>query len=127
MDDRVAPPPDDTIEVSALDLSFAIPVRATREQIRRLGEWMDEVTNAPYNQPVAGVHWVSGHGSRPKWSRYDAMMLGKAPDSDAPETGEPEFDNSVYQIATTYRPFTNESELCGSERSVRGVRVDTAM
>jgi hypothetical protein len=76
----------------------------------RLGEWMDEVTNALYNQPKQGVHWVASHGSRPKWSRHDAMVLGKTPDPDAPEYGEPDFDNSIYQVETSARSFASEAE-----------------
>lgn len=69
-----------------------------------------EVVGANNNQPDGGIHWVSGYGSKPRWSRADAAFLGKSTDPDAPETGEPTFDDEVYHVETTARDYVSEKE-----------------
>jgi hypothetical protein len=47
--------------------------------------------------------WPSGAGYRPQWSMVDSLFLGRAPDANAPPSGEPTFDETVYQIDCTCR------------------------
>lgn len=49
------------------------------------------------------VMWPAGVGSRPNWSAADAAFLGHAPTPGAPESGEPTFDDSVFQISCSER------------------------
>lgn len=111
-DDRCAPPPDDecTQVLSAIEVSFAIPVYVTSEQLHRLHVLIHEITDAPCNTPKAGVHWPSGYGSKPQWSRVDAAMLGVPAAPDAPFSGEPTFDDGTYFIETSARAFVSEKE-----------------
>lgn len=109
-DERLAPPPDDRSPIRAIEIGFGIPVWLDRDQERRLHQLITEITDSPWNAPADGVHWLSGHGSRPKWSRADAAFLGTEADPDAPESGEPTFDDAVLHMETTAREFVSEKE-----------------
>lgn len=109
-DERCAEFPEDGSTMHRLEVDFATPVFMTHDQDRRLHRLLTEVVQAPYNQPKDGIHWVSGYGSKPRWSQTDAAFLGKPADPQAPETGEPAFDDNVYAIETTARGFVSEKE-----------------
>lgn len=109
-DEHAAPP------ISSIEAEFSIPTILTRKQERRLVQLLDEIVNEPWNTPVEGVHWMSGGGSKPLWSRTDAMFLGKPIDPNAPESGEPSFDISVWHLESSARGFANERER---ERELR--------
>jgi hypothetical protein len=94
--------------ISRIEIDFALPVDLTQDQQRRLGSPLDEIVAA--HQPEDGIHWVSGYGSKPRWSKADAAFLGKTADENAPETGEPAFDDSIYHIETTERGFVSDKE-----------------
>ena len=49
------------------------------------------------------IMWPSSQGARPNWSKQDAAFLGKSTSEDAPDDGEPTFDDSVWQIECTCR------------------------
>jgi len=101
--DRKQQPPDDCPPSEAIEIVFAIPVYLTRGQNSRLHALLDEIVKAPWNQVNGHVHWVSGYGCKPKWSKADCAFLGKPVDPDAPDSGEPTFDDTVYQIETSIR------------------------
>ena len=107
--DRCAEPPDCS-PICRIEVDFGIPVVLSDEHQRKLNELIRSITDAPWNAPKNGVHWASGYGSRPKWSRSDAAFLGVAADPDAPDSGEPEFDDSILHIETTCRAFVSEKE-----------------
>ncbi len=101
-------PPDNSTEVSRIEIEFGIPVHVTAAQQRRLGEIIEEITGQPWNVPVDGVHWLAGVGSKPKFSYNDALFLGKVPEHDAPE--ETGFDDEVLHFETHARAFVNDKE-----------------
>jgi hypothetical protein len=103
-------PDDDAFEVSAFEVSFAIPSVITQEHSRRFAELVSDIVDAPWNQPKNGVHWPSGCGSKPQWSQADQRVLGMPVDPNAPESGEPDFDDSVYFIETCAREFVSDEE-----------------
>ena len=115
MSDRCAPPGADDLPVRAIEVDFAIPVYVTLDQRRRLDDLLHEIASAPANQPVEGVHWVSGCGSKPRWSQTDARLLGKDVDPAAPVAGEPTFDDEVLHFETTARPFVSDDERASVE------------
>jgi hypothetical protein len=110
MSDRLSSPPDDRTPIRAIEVSFSIPVWLNSDQEKRLHGLIDEITDSPWNTPVDGVHWLSGYGSRPHWSKADAAFLGREADPAAPESGEPTFDESVLHMETTAREFVSEQE-----------------
>ncbi|MCK5611081.1 hypothetical protein KAR91_54915 [Candidatus Pacearchaeota archaeon] len=103
---RQSDPPDDRGPIRALEVEFAIPVYLSREQERTLQHLLDDIVNAPYNQPEGQVHWVSGYGSKPHWSQQDAQFLGKPSNPNSPESGEPTFDDSVFHIESAVKDKT---------------------
>lgn len=107
---RRAEPPDDRSPIVRLEVDFAIPVHLSEDQERRLHDLLDEIVDSPWNQLTGWVHWLSGSGAKTNWSQADAAFLGIPADPDAPETGEPTLDYSVYHFETTARPFVSEAE-----------------
>lgn len=87
--------------IRSIEVGFAVPVELTREQERRLAELVSEIARA--NTPEGHVHWLFGIGARPQFSQADARFLGKPIDTDAPERGEPTFDDSVLSLETSCR------------------------
>lgn len=100
---RKAPPGEDDLKVERIEVEFAIPIFMTMDQQGRLADLIEEIARAPKNTPENGVHWQSGGGSKPQWSRFDAAFLGKRPAPDAPATGEPTFDDAVLYFETSAR------------------------
>lgn len=109
--ERCSPcPDDDAIRMEEFRVSFAIPVLITQKQNGRLVELIADIIDSPWNQPLEGVHWPSGFGSLPKWSQVAQMVLGLKIDPKAPPTGDPSYDDTVYQIETCAREFVSEKE-----------------
>ncbi len=87
--------------VSRIEIDFQLPVELTDKEM----QWLDKFTRqiCDRHQPEGWVYWPSGYGSRPNFSQVDSMFLGKPVDPDAPVSGEPTFDHSVYCISTCAR------------------------
>jgi hypothetical protein len=104
-------------KVSRLEVEFAIPVEVTDKQYQKLAALVSEICDA--NVPEGCVHWASGFGSKPHFSQADAIFLGKRVEPDAPDTGEPTFDDDVFYIETCCRTAYPE-ELERMARKVAG-------
>jgi hypothetical protein len=116
-ENRLAACPDpDASELASIEVEFALTVLMTQDQQRRLLELIDEITDAPWNMPAEGVHWIAGVGTKTHWSRVDSAMLGKAPESGAPLSGEPTYDDSVFHVETCARAFVSDKER---ERTIK--------
>lgn len=87
--------------IRTIEVSFAVPVELTSEQYRALAKLVDDVARA--HAPEGCVHWLFGQGSKPQWSQADSALLGKPVDPNAPERGEPTFDDSVLYLETSCR------------------------
>lgn len=87
--------------IVAIEVGFAIPVTLSDDQERRLADLVEEIARA--NQPEGHVHWLCGTGSKPQLSQADSRFMGKPIDHNAPESGEPTFDNSVLCFETFCR------------------------
>lgn len=125
--DREAPFPEEgAAELRGIEVKFAIPVKMTQEQQKRLLSLISEVIGRPWNLPKNGLHWVSSMGSKVKWSRIDALLLGEVPAHDAPRIGDPENDDGVLCITSTARPFNDNKERVQTlfNRSSPGLCVD---
>lgn len=92
---RQAEPADDDCRVERIEIEFAIPTYITQEQQHKLNRLLESICRAPVNTPVGGVHWLAGWGSKPIWSQTDARIFGWTTSPDAPESGEPTFDDTV--------------------------------
>lgn len=101
--------PDGSV-LARIEIDFAVPIVLTQDHQRRLLTLIDEIIDAPINQPKEGLHWMSGVGSKPHWSRADCAVLSKTPEADAPATGEPTFDDSILHIESCARSFGSDRE-----------------
>lgn len=104
-DDRCAPPSDeDAVELTKIEVDFAIPVFMSQAQQRKLLDLLAEIVRAPENQIKDGVHWVASVGARPNFSVVDAALLGVEPGPNAPPDGEePTYDDEVFHVGTSVR------------------------
>lgn len=111
---RLDEPGEDDCVVERIEMDFAIPVYLTHRHQRMLHDLAGEICDYPPNIPLAGVHWPSGYGSKPRWSKADVRFLGKDAkqiDPDAPESGEPTFDdNHILFLETSARGFVSDEE-----------------
>ena len=87
--------------ISRIEVDFAVPVEVTDEEYMQLSHLVQQI--AKHNTPGGCVHWAAGFGSKPKFSQSDSIFLGKPVDKDAPQNGEPTFDDSVFYIETCCR------------------------
>ncbi len=87
------PDPDASL-LRAMEFSFALPIYLTQDQQRRLHELLAEIVDAPWNEPVEGVHWLAEWGSKPHWQ----------------EPKEPTFDDEVLTGASCARQFVADTE-----------------
>lgn len=108
--DRMEEPVESSIKVERIEVNFDIPVYIRQEQQRALTTLLDEIARDALNQPKEGVHWLSGMGSKPNFSKRDAAFLGVDAAEDAPDEGEPTFDDTVFECHTTARAFLSEKE-----------------
>lgn len=93
--ERLAECPDnDAVEIRAIEIAFAIPVRMTERQQRHIYDAVRCIVGSPWNQFKDGVHWVAEGGSKPDWS----------------VPGKPSFDDSVFCLGTASRAFLSEEE-----------------
>lgn len=98
---RLGEHPEDDVRVQRIEIEFAIPVYIPQGALRELDGLLSSVIRMKQNQLEGHAHWISGYGSKPLWSQADARFLGKTPADDAPASGEPSFDDSVYHIETS--------------------------
>lgn len=103
-------PDADAMEIRAIEISFAVPVQVTQRQQKLIHDMVSDIVDAPWNQFEDGVHWPAGSGSKPQWSKADAAFLGKRTNPNAPDSGEPTFDDSVFTIESDARGFVSEEE-----------------
>lgn len=107
---RAECPDEDATLMHSIEVDFAIPVLMTQDQQRRLLAILNEIIDSPWNEPVEGVHWMAGVGSKMRWSRHDAALLGKPAEPGAPESGPPTYDDSVYHVESCARAFGSDEE-----------------
>ncbi len=84
-----------------IEIDFAVPVELSSSDCGDLADIAQRIAKA--NVPEGHVHWCFGQGSKPIWSKADAVFLGKTPDANAPDQGEPGFDDDVFYIETACR------------------------
>jgi hypothetical protein len=87
--------------IHKIEIEFALPVELTDAEERELCDMAQTI--AKRHQPEGTLHWQSGVGQKPVFSQADARFLGKRVDPNAPESGEPGFDESIFYIETSAR------------------------
>ena len=87
--------------ISRIEVNFAIPVELTENEERQICDIVQAAAKRTETDEI--VHWQSDIGSKPHFSKADGRFLRVEVDDDAPETGEPTWDDSVLQINTCSR------------------------
>jgi hypothetical protein len=87
--------------IRRIEVNFAIPVDITDSEMQQLDSLIQTI--AKRNQPSGYLHWCAECGSKPRWSKTDGRALGIEVSEDAPESGEPTFDDDVLYFATFCR------------------------
>lgn len=114
LDNRCGHPVDeDAFQVLKIEMQFAIPTWITIEDQRKLNDLFNAIVKSPSNQLWEGVHWLSGVGAKPHYSRVDAALLGIPFEPEgAPADGEePTFDTMVLHFESRARAFVNAEEM----------------
>lgn len=102
--------------IRKLEINFALPVELTDDEMQRLDRFVGNICKR--NCPKGWVFWPAGHGDKPIWSKADARIFGWETTSDAPETGEPSFDDTVYSIDCAARELYLEEMLIKEMKAV---------
>lgn len=87
--------------IRRIEVDFAIPVELTDREMQQLCAIVNNAARRTETAEI--VHWRAGCGSKPHFSQADALFLGKEADADAPESGEPTWDNEVFYVETHSR------------------------
>lgn len=100
---REGQPGEDDSLVERIEIEFAIPCWIPIDAQREIADIVQAIAKLPQNVPVGHVHWQSGVGAKPNWSQADQRFLGKPVDPNAPDSGEPTFDDTVLHFETSCR------------------------
>lgn len=103
-------------QLQKLEISFPCTVDVPEEVIRKIDALVGEVCELYETQNPTRIMWPAGHGSKINWSRMDAAFLGRPAEPNAKESGEPDFDDSIYEISVS------EREAYEGEREKRQAR-----
>ena len=92
--------------IRRIEIDFALPVELTDDEQRALDRVVSHICKREC--PEGWAFWPAGHGSKPNFSQMDSIFLGKEPDPNAPTSGEPTWDDSVYSIDCAARELYPE-------------------
>lgn len=103
-------------QLQKLEISFPCTVDVPEEVIRKIDALVGEVCELYETQNPTRIMWPACHGCKINWSRTDAAFLGRPADPNAKESGEPDYDDSIYEISVS------EREAYEGEREKRQAR-----
>ncbi len=86
------------IKVRKIEISFPETVEVPEWIMYELSMMADRICKVYEGQNPTRKMWPASEGSKPQWSKADAAFLGVSAGLDAPNSGEPKFDDSIYQI-----------------------------
>ena len=89
--------------MTRIEISFPVDIDLDEDLDRSLHSILNQICLEYERQHPGRVMWVSGYGCKPNWSQADAAFLGRPVDPDAPASGEPTFDDAVYEITISER------------------------
>lgn len=86
-----------------IEISFPCPVEVPNDVIERMDQLVGEICELYESENLSRVMWPAGHGCKINWSKADAAFLGRPTEPDAKESGEPDYDDSIYEISVSER------------------------
>lgn len=103
--------------ITRIEIDFALPVELTTNEQMALDKVIGHICNRTC--PEGWAFWPAGYGNKPHFSKADARFLGVPVDSDAPESGEPTWDDSIYYIECAARELHPEEIERRKQKAVR--------
>lgn len=104
--------------IRKIEIDFALSVDLSDEERRALDKLVGHICKR--SCPEGWAFWPAGIGDKPMFSQADARFLGKQVDPNAPASGEPTFDDSVFHIDCAARKLSQE------EIETRNIRATAA-
>lgn len=91
------------MKITQIKINFPCPVEMPEDMGYRLNQLTNEICELYEKANPGRVMWPMSHGCEINWSQSDAAFLGEVPKPDAPPTGEPSYDDSVFCIGVSER------------------------
>lgn len=91
------------MKVQKIEISFPCLVNLPDGFERTLDALVGMVCAQYQRENPFRVMWPAGHGSKVSWSKSDAAFLGKEAAPNAKDSGEPDYDDSIYAIDVSER------------------------
>lgn len=91
--------------IRKIEIEFALPVELSTQEQMALDRLVGQICDR--HCPDGWAFWPAGCGQKPIFSQADQRFLGKPVDPNAPESGEPEWDSSVYSIDCAARELSS--------------------
>src|ERR1044072_3209376 len=88
--------------MNKIEINSARPVELNKEERRRLTDIAQHICDRERKPDEA--FWVCGWAAKPIWSKADAAFMGVTPEPNAPEDGEPAWDDNIFTIECASRP-----------------------
>lgn len=92
--------------VNRIEITFGRDVEIHDPEYQELMKIVGRICDK--NCPEGWAFWPIGCGFKPLWSKRDAAFLGVECAPDAPEGGEPSFDESVFTVECASRELYPE-------------------
>jgi hypothetical protein len=89
--------------MNRIEIVFPVDIEFDADLVKRLRVILSAICDRYEARNPDRVMWVSGYGVKAQWSKMDAAFLGLPVDSDAPESGEPTWDDSICEITISER------------------------
>lgn len=103
--------------IRRIEIDFDLPVELTTGEQMALDRLVGGICDRCC--PEGWVFWPAGCGDKPMFSQADALFLGKQPDPNAPTSGEPMFDDSIYYVECCAREAYPEEIERNRQRAER--------
>ncbi len=87
--------------ITRIEIDFALPVELEDAHYRAFDKILGDICDK--NCPEGWVFWPAGQGSKPHFSQADSEFLGKEIEPNAPATGEPTWDDSIFYVECAAR------------------------
>jgi len=90
-------------KITSIEINFPVPVELPAGFEGALSALVAMVCEKYKAEHHGRTMWPAGSGAKPCWSRRDAAFLGEKPGPNAPHSGEPTFDDSIFVIEVAER------------------------